>query len=804
MALPSAIKLFIDPKLGLAFGNFAGTSQISKPTFTLGDTAGVEIYLVENTQVSNYPRQEIPFPATPGIKVAIGSIDEAPRAGTWTITFGGNTTSALAYNATATQVETALNVLASITSAGGVTVSKIGDNYNIVFNVVGARALVTTDSSALIPLSTATVAALQEGSANQAAITLLHLQRTVAGLATSFTQTEASAIQMDTLGAWDGSKATTRVSISPDPKGGSFTLSFDALVGDDVSTSSIQVGASAQDVQNALNIKALTDKVTVTQVGAYAYDITVATQPGGSGLTANYAGLLSYNGYYGELSLNTVEAISLLDGAESVETTLEVEITSDSKTLTLLQVECTLKNAVIDVGAIQPLVLDTYLSENAADGIYLQQTNNLSDLVSNTTARTNLGVYSTGQVDTALALKANLSGADFTGEITAPTIGNVLNTDLVIDSYNDTGAGTHYFHKFTPGDGKLVLATNGGGLTFPDGTTQTTAATPFDPTGYATESFVTSQGYLTSVPAPTLTNLTSDISWDLYANAGQLLIAGVKLDANLDTQARVNFSSGVPTLPAVGDFWFNGTDFFYQSGGTKTFASQTYVNAQGFITSNALSSYAQLAGATFTGKINAAAPTAGSASLNLGVGTTPTTSVAGDIWIASNINYKDSVGTQKAVANTNTSNTYTAPQIIQTTVGTVNTALRITQQGTGAALVVEDSATPDTSAFVVNANGDVGIAVAAGYTPNSKLTIFGNTYLNGNLLCNDITSGTVALLGSVTLSSLTFATQPGITITQIATQANPTTSGTIHYADYPQEVLFKINGVNYAMPARIV
>jgi hypothetical protein len=44
MPLPSAIKLFIDPKLGLAFGNFAGSSQISNPTFTLGDTAGIEIY----------------------------------------------------------------------------------------------------------------------------------------------------------------------------------------------------------------------------------------------------------------------------------------------------------------------------------------------------------------------------------------------------------------------------------------------------------------------------------------------------------------------------------------------------------------------------------------------------------------------------------------------------------------------------------------------------------------------------------------------------------------------------------------
>lgn len=72
---------------------------------------------------------------------------------------------------------------------------------------------------------------------------------------------------------------------------------------------------------------------------------------------------------------------------------------------------------------------------------------------------------------------AALSGASFSGTVYAPTLRNLLNADLVIDSYNDDGAGTHYLHKFTPFDGKLVLAPNGGGLTFPDGTTQVSAAT---------------------------------------------------------------------------------------------------------------------------------------------------------------------------------------------------------------------------------------------------------------------------------------------------------------------------------------
>ncbi len=76
MALPSAIKLFINPRTGLAFGNFNGTSQITNPTVTLGDTARFEIYLVEDTGISSYPRQDVLFPGTPGIKIAVGPIDE--------------------------------------------------------------------------------------------------------------------------------------------------------------------------------------------------------------------------------------------------------------------------------------------------------------------------------------------------------------------------------------------------------------------------------------------------------------------------------------------------------------------------------------------------------------------------------------------------------------------------------------------------------------------------------------------------------------------------------------------------------
>lgn len=814
MPLPSAIKLFIDPKLGLAFGNFAGSSQISNPTFTLGDTAGIEIYLVENTQVANYPRQEISFPATPGIKVAIGAIDESPTAGTWVMSYGGNTTSALPYNATAAQLQTALNALASITAAGGVTVSKIGDNYNIAFNTAGVRTELTTDGSSLIPLSTATVATLQAGTISKPQISLVHLQRTVAGLATTFTQTSASQITVESLGAWDGSKATFRVSISPDPKGGTFTLGFDAQTGDDVSTASINVGASGLDVQNALNIKALLDKVAVTQVGAYAYDITVSTQPGTNGLTANAAGLLSFSGYKGDLSLNTAEAISLLDGAESVETTLEVEITSDSKTLTLLQIPCTLKNAVIDAGAVDPLVLDTYLSQTTADGRYLRQSNNLSDLGSASTARTNLGVYSTSQVDTALALKADqthtqaistitglqtaldakaaLAGASFTGAVTT--------TDRMAIG---GGLANNTAHKLAIYNGNVVFSA-GFGLAFGDGTTQTTAATTPDLSAYATKAAPTLTGGVTIErnPAgttlklydPTSPNFGTDFNnTSIIVRAGDVTSFG-RLDS---TQVQVQGGAGNVASVTAGQF------------GITSGANTLTLNIANGLRINGVETYGRKAGDTFTGKVNFTS-VSGAAGLNVGIGgTSASATTAGDLWISTggaSLNFRDGTGAWRVLAATSNTNSFSAPQIIDTTATTPG--LRITQKGTGSALVVEDITTPDSDALIVDANGNLGIGVSN--NPGSiwsgsiyKMEVYGSARITSTLKVDTyLEVGTDNDLGMSVRGGLNFP-QYGGTINGFAAQTNGiNTSGNVSFSDYPQEIVIRLNGNIYAVPAR--
>jgi hypothetical protein len=80
----------------------------------------------------------------------------------------------------------------------------------------------------------------------------------------------------------------------------------------------------------------------------------------------------------------------------------------------------------------------------------------------------------------------------------------------------------------------------------------------------------------------------------------------------------------------------------------------------------------------------------------------------------------------------NTTDTLTNKTLDGGTVVTANSsadALRITQTGAGNALVVEDSANPDSTPFVVNASGQVGIGTN---TPTTTLDVNGNIALTGS------------------------------------------------------------------------
>ena len=103
-------------------------------------------------------------------------------------------------------------------------------------------------------------------------------------------------------------------------------------------------------------------------------------------------------------------------------------------------------------------------------------------------------------------------------------------------------------------------------------------------------------------------------------------------------------------------------------------------------------------------------------------------------------------------------NTFTASQIISTTDNT-NAALRITQTGTGNALVVEDSTNPDSTPFVIDSSGRMTTSSAVNLTGSSHTNTSAASVLNMSQTWNAPTIAVTAASGNGTSVTLTHTEQ---------------------------------------------
>jgi len=704
--------------------------QAAAPAFYQGNVAQLELHIVASSGVGTSP-VELPFPAGAEISVAVGDTNTYPTGGSWELSVDEVETAPMPYNATTAQVASALNALSSVSSAGGVSVYKTGDGYTITWNTYGLKPSIGIGPDTLTPSSYQSISLVQTGSAINRQIVFVELRQNPIALGVEWTPLPSPTVTVSEVQAWNGTNKIYRVTIAPQPKAGTITIAYGTK------TATLSYNASPASITSALS------PAQAFATGQYQWDIAIVED---SVLTAS-GSLVGYNGYSGSINFATAECHQFLAGAERKSTTLEVSMSLDDKRYTLIQTLCNVFADVVSDGVLVPLPLGVALSEQVANARFVRR-----DVDQNPDAATQDVIWKNLGVETL--------GSDVAGAITnadSPSAANPFATMSDIPNETEAVWGGISGTLSNQTDLQAELddkydASN------PDGFITSSALA-----GYATESWVTSQGYITSASFNDYARLDGatftggvNFTWTLgFQDNGHLDASGVDSDGRF----RIRFGQGNGGSIAWGDFGFNGTYLVYGNGEnqTETVASQTWVKA----------------GLTFTGKVNMAAPTAGSASLNLGVGTAPTTSVAGDIWIATNINYRDSAGVQKAVANTNTLNTYTAPQIIQTTVGTVNPALRITQLGTGNALLVEDQNTPDTSALVVDASGNVGVGVATGYTSTSKLEVVGNV------------KGT----------TLSTASGPAFSLDSIVSHTGGSDTN---------DLLVTIGGVNYRIGMRIV
>jgi hypothetical protein len=132
-------------------------------------------------------------------------------------------------------------------------------------------------------------------------------------------------------------------------------------------------------------------------------------------------------------------------------------------------------------------------------------------------------------------------------------------------------------------------------------------------------------------------------------------------------------------------------------------------------------------------------------------------------------------------ASTGLSNTFSQPNIFS--VGSTTDAVRISQTGTGNSLLVEDSANPDSTPFVIDASGNVGIGKLS---PTKPLDVVGAGTFSGALTAStfntlSLTSNTTgfSVAGGTTSKTLTINNSITLAGTDSTTITLPATSGTI-------------------------
>jgi hypothetical protein len=192
---------------------------------------------------------------------------------------------------------------------------------------------------------------------------------------------------------------------------------------------------------------------------------------------------------------------------------------------------------------------------------------------------------------------------------------------------------------------------------------------------------------------------------------------------------------------------------------------------------------ANLSGASFTGKVNTATLGVGSPSFNLGgqCDPAPASAANGDLWISNaaspKITYRMG-GVNYNLAVLNQFNTFTGQMAINTT-SSSTAALRVTQLGAGNAIEVEDSTSPDSTRFVVDANGKVGIGVAPDATAALKVDT------NGIMFGDGTVQSTAA-----TTPPPSYSANQAIADMITASIINTYSSGTIYYFDFRSNLAF--------------
>jgi len=218
--------LFIDTTNRRLATSLTSLAPATTPRFVKGDNGAINLYFLEATGNVSAPFNVIDYTGT-SVKFGVGSRTGTPASGTFTLSFGGQTSGAIAYSATAGAISSALNSLSTITAAGKVSVDgTMATNFVVSFNSAGTQGAITGNFARLIPTTTALIDERIAGDATNAEIQELQLrlapavyEPTWTDLGTALTVSVATTVTGSTI-----NNEVQRLSFSRAPYLGSFRI----------------------------------------------------------------------------------------------------------------------------------------------------------------------------------------------------------------------------------------------------------------------------------------------------------------------------------------------------------------------------------------------------------------------------------------------------------------------------------------------------------------------------------------------------------------------------------------------------
>lgn len=321
------------------------SAYVTGLSFKRGDTVQMDVCLVEQDG-TNYAN--VPFASTATIKAAIGVVDTAPTSGYFVVSYGGVESGSINYDATATSIQTTLNAVSTISSAGGVTVSIVGNQYRITFNNVGARSTLEWVSDTFLPPATTRITVLDAGSATSRSVQVIKLVSQPFSFTDVFTDIPDATASLSVVTAWADGKSIYNVSWSPTAIAGSVAFTVD--------------GVTKQIPFDASEASWTTAGYTAIKAGINSFDVTILTT-GAPSVSVSDTTLYGRKGLRGIIGLNTAELEAYFTSNEAINAYLEIEVLDSGVKDTAVQQSVTIFPDIINGSETVPTPLSVCATE---------------------------------------------------------------------------------------------------------------------------------------------------------------------------------------------------------------------------------------------------------------------------------------------------------------------------------------------------------------------------------------------------------------------------------------------------------